>query len=254
MKNILFVLIICLTVLGCKDDKPTTLTVNFKAVYDGAPLLLDEITEYNYYDGSAIKLTGLRFFLSDVKLYAGSNATEIISVEDIDFTTNNKTSTGADEGQSIIIEDPEIGEYDKIEFSVGVTAIENAKTTTDFGYDHPLGPSNQSEYWDSWDSYIFAKIEGRQDANGDGSFDSFTYHTGIDQMYRTTTITKTITVVEEEDTMIQFEIDAKDIFSNGLTTVDIVGEPIIHTLPTNPASMSFSEMISDNLINAISIK
>jgi len=253
MKKLIFVLITCATFLGCKD-KETTLTLNFKAVYDGDPVLLDEVTNYNYYDGSSVKITGLRFYLSHVKLYAGEEVLQIVDIADIDFTNSNKTSAGANEGQSIVIDDPVPGSYDKIEFSIGVPATENAKATADFGYDHPLGPGNQSQYWDSWDSYIFAKIEGRQDADGDGSFDAFTYHTGIDQMYRTKSISSTIAVTEGEENTISMEIDAKKIFSNGTTTVDIVGEPVIHTLPSNPASMTFSEMISDNLINSISIR
>lgn len=253
MKKLLILLITAFTAFGC-NDKPTSLTLNFKAVYDNAELLIDEITEYTYHDGTTIKVSGLRFFISDVKLYTGSEAIQIIEVEDIDFTTNNKTCDGAKDGQSIIINDPIPGTYDNIEFSIGVRADLNATNPIDYGYDHPLGPSNSSEYWDAWDSFIFAKVEGRQDVDKNGEFDSFTYHTGMDDIYRTRTITQKITVTENKDNTIQFEIDAKQIFSNGTQTIDIVGDPVVHTLPTKPTTMVFSGMISDNLINAISIR
>ncbi len=253
MKNILILLIVSLTLLGCKD-KPTTLTVNFKAVYDGAPLLLDEITTYNYFDGSPIKMTGFRFYVSDVKLYAGAEVVQIIDIEDIDFTSNNKTSTGATEGQSIVITDPVSGNYDKIEFSIGVPAADNASLPASFGYDHPLGPSNQSEYWDSWNSYIFAKIEGRQDADSNGEFVGFTYHTGVDDMFRTRAISTNFEVAEGKENTLQFEVDAKKIFANSQSTIDLVNDPVVHTLPSNTSSMIFSSTISDNLINSISIR
>lgn len=253
MRNLLILLITATTILGC-NDKPTTLTVNFKAVYDGAPLLLDEITDYNYYDGTPIKIVGLRFFLSDVKLLSGNDAVQIINVEDIDFTTTNKTSSGAADGLSLIINDPVPGTYDNIEFSIGVRSDLNSSTPVDFGYDHPLGPSNQSEYWDSWDSYIFARVEGRQDDNKDGQYEGFTYHTGIDDIYKTRTITTSIDVKEKEDNSIQLEIDAKKVFSDGIEIIDIVGSPVVHTLPGDANTMIFSGKISDNLINAISIR
>lgn len=253
MRKIIILLITAITILGC-NDKPTTLTVNFKAVYDGAPLLLDELTDYNYYDGTPIKMVGLRFFISDVKLYTGGNALQLIDVEDIDFTSTNKTASGAADGQSIIINEPVPGTYDKIEFSIGVKSSLNASNPIDYGYDHPLGPGNQAEYWDSWDSYIFAKIEGRQDNDKNGEFVNFTYHTGIDDVYRTRTITSSIAVNEKQDNTIQFEIDAKQIFSDGTEIIDLVGQPIVHTLPSDSNTMIFSGKISDNLINAISIR
>jgi len=53
-------------------------------------------------------------------------------------------------------------------------------TPADYATTHPLG--NTAEYWVDWNSYIFAKIEGKTDTMPDSieRFDgSFVFHVGV---------------------------------------------------------------------------
>jgi len=253
MRTILFILMVCLTQFSCKD-KSASLSFNIKALYDNAPLLMDEVMVYNHVDGTPFKLSTFHFFLSDVKLYSEGNPVQIIDIQHVDFTTGNKTSSGAANGQTFEIADVKPGVYDKIEFSIGVPSDLNSTLPSDYGYDHPLGPANQNEHWPSWDGYIFATIEGRQDVDGDGMFTSFSYHTGFDNLYRTRTITKEIEIKESQQNSIAVELNVNDVFSNGIFTLDLVNNPVVHANPDVAGSVEYAKNISDNLIDAVSIR
>ncbi|WP_421752622.1 MbnP family protein [Croceimicrobium sp.] len=102
----------------------------------------------------------------------------------------------------------EAGHAHMFNVSIGVDAETNTETggngmqPTDFSdVNHPLAPQPEGMYW-SWASgYIFVKIEGEIDYEGDGTYDqTFKYHLGTDP-FRKDRSTMLHTSVEKGDTL-----------------------------------------------------
>ncbi len=250
MRQLLPFLLLFLLFTSCK--KETTLELNFMANYDGADLLLDEVTDYNYYDGTPLKISTFRFYISNITLVKGTEETVLVDVADIDFVENRDAASAAIP-QKIVIENFETGSYDKIKFDIGVSESLNATTPIDYTSTHPLGLNNSGEYWESWVSYVFTKIEGRQDQDEDGTYNGFAYHVGGDQFFTTKEITRSIEIKEKKNNVIQFNIDAKKVFSDGTDQMDIVNEPSSHSDLNVPSQVTTATKIMNNFVNAITL-
>ncbi len=259
LRPFLVLLIISFTFSACIKDEvepcdAVSLDLVFKGNYAGETLLIDELTEYSYFDNAPIRISNVRFFISDVTLLKDGVETAILDVADVDFTQNHRNPTEAAEGQSIQISNLEAGEYDGIRFGIGLNATQNASIPSSFAANHPLGNDN-NEYWGGWNSYIFSKVEGRQDINEDTNFESFTYHIGFDQLYRSKAFSKTISLNEDDcTTELVFNVDVQKLFTDGTTNVDIVNRPVSHSNPDSPEDWANSNLIMDGFVNAIDLE
>ena len=101
-----------------------------------------------------------------------------------------------------------------MEFGIGVPSNLNNTTPLDYPISHPLGTDTQ--YYEDWDSYIFAKIEGIYDIDENG-FDGedilFAFHAGMDRVYQEIALNHPITLREGEVMDINFELDVKQLFT-----------------------------------------
>lgn len=182
----IFIALSLLLLAGCKKDQTGTvessqLGISFTANYDGAPLVINEgVYDYN---GNAIRFSKVNFYLSDVTL----GGTELSDVNFIDITNSHLTEASSMEGTNINFSKIPVDDYPQLAFGIGVSADLNRTKPSDYATSHPLGSDMSGEYWEAWDSYIFVKIEGQYDVDGDG-FDAddvpFSYHVGQDEMYR----------------------------------------------------------------------
>lgn len=224
-KLILFSAIGLLFLNGCKKDNPpmqavTTLDLNFKATYGDETFVTYK--EFNYPDGRKIQFNNFNFFVSDIALMsedAGGNLQET-ELEDIAFLELNYTESQLSEaiaGETLNLVDIPTGDYTGIKIGFGVKADLNRSKPAEYGAGHPL----TKNYWDGWSSYIFSQLEGAADMDNNGEIviggsdtESFTYHSGTDEVYVDFTFNQAITLSNDTDDKITISVDVKDLLKN----------------------------------------
>ena len=223
-----------LLVFGACEEKtdPSVVTdveVRFHAKYDGQDM--PRSTNLVYENGVPINFEILTLYISDVFLLKGTEKVKLIDVEYLDFTPTSSSGT-ATVVPSFTYRDIPDGEYTGIQIGFGLRRDLNDKLPSDFAAGHPLAREN--EYWLGWDSYIFAKIQGKADADKNGSLETgVIYHCGADPTYTQATFTQAITISDSRKSL-DVNIDFKKIFrqTNG-TMFDIMANPITHSDPNN---------------------
>ena len=161
-------------------------------------------------------------------------------------------------GESYYYHDISEGIYTGVKFGIGVNPDLNAYDPVYYnalGTDHLL--SSGIDYWSGWESYVFTKIEGFFDRNGNGTAgggeddEEITYHTGTDALYREKTIDASIEIAAGSTFTLPLIVDLDKIF-NSATTIDIPNEPVAHTNPLIEENMIITTKIADNMVEAIS--
>lgn len=220
MRNfIALTLLLSLLLFSCKKEQTTpvettSLEFSFTANYDGAPLVMNEQT-YDY-NGKPIRFSKVSFYLSNVTL----GETEVSDVNYVDLTKTHTDEIAAEAGTSINFLKIPVGGYNSMAFGIGVAPDLNRTKPSDYSTSHPLGADNSAEYWEAWNSYIFMKIEGQYDADGNG-FDgediAFAYHVGQDDLYQTITFTfdDPLQLEATTPTDIMFLLDLKKLLTTG---------------------------------------
>lgn len=260
MKNILWILAVGLTLsafYSCQDDgddevKDGTLKLTFKAVYDGEPAVVNS-EEYEYFDGKKLKLATLNLFVSKPTLSMDQqNAEELTDIFFVDFSQANRTAQGAQDGISYTWELAP-GEYNTLNMGLGVSSDLNALLPTDYPTDHPLNEFGSQAYWTPWNSFIFSKIEGRYDKDGDNSFATgFAYHIGSDNMYREKETNGNFTIKAEEETEWVITIDYRQVLGDPAEYIDIEQFPAFHS-PQDPTLTQLTMMLANNFEKAVQI-
>ncbi|MEE9440235.1 MAG: MbnP family protein [Saprospiraceae bacterium] len=239
-KFFLLVFLIPFLFSACKDDKAGQLEIVYKLQYDGSPLVMFQ--EYEYPDGRKIEFTRFSFYTSDVKL----DQEVLKDVEFHNLTVNNVDLDGATNGYSWIIDDVPSGDYDNLIFNIGLTEDQNSKTPEDFSTDHPLARS--AEHWFNWNSYVFAKVEGKIDTNTDGEKNqSIALHLGSNSAKRSISLSKNTTISSDEKAVIEVTIDLYDFFGGADNTYDIDNNPMLHKLEQMPQVVE----LADNFKNSV---
>ncbi len=202
-------------------------SVNFSANYDGTPFVIGDT--YEYEDGTPIFFTRFNFFVSDVALIAADGSeVEISNIELVDFTNQNLDIDSANEGYNIEFSDVATGEYTGMRFGIGVSDELNATSPSDYSGTHPLGGSG--DYWAAWDSYIFAKLEGKVDVDLDGTFTSgIVYHTGGNEYYNEIEFDMPITIDEDNTSLPTIDIDVRKLLVRSENDyLDIINNSAVH--------------------------
>ena len=222
MKNIIIFLTFSSLLLAASCGKEKTnpidtaqLNLSFKATYDGEPLVLEQ-RNYNY-EGNPIRFTRINFYVSDMAAVNNDGETELTEIQFVDLTQTHKTPIDAETGTVMSFSNVPVGTYNQLKFGIGVSADLNKTNPSDYSTMHPLGADNSGEYWEAWDSYIFAKIEGQFDKDGngfDGNDVSFAYHAGRDDLYALIDdIDASINLTAGNTTDLVFELDVKTLLS-----------------------------------------
>ncbi len=240
---------------SCDEDfvkgDSSQIEIYFKATYNGAPLVMND--RY-FYDGKELIFTKLQFYMSNLILKNGDKEVDLDEIELIDFTSTNTSPANASIGFRVVSGAIPVGSYDGLSFGIGVPSDYNSEKPTEFSSTHPLGQS--SEYWDAWNSYIFSKIEGKYDEDGDGQDleTSIFYHIGMNEMFRTKTeIDLNIDVIKEEVTVIHVELEVVDIFNDNSGMIDLSTNGTTHTNPNSAEEMALSNKVADNWVNAFDV-
>ena len=206
---------------SCGKDRGD-LDLNFKLTYDGEPMVMFQ--EYTYPSGEKFTLNRVSFYTSNIAL----DGNVLKEVEYFDLTDSHSTADGAADGLTYNIKDLPAESYSNVKFSLGVTPENNAMTPADFENSNAL--SRAGEYWNGWQSYVFLKIEGDLDIDGDGASDrGISLHVGGDENFASITFPKPITIAPDEVAKAEFFIDLKDAFENNGNLYDLQSNPALHS-------------------------
>jgi hypothetical protein len=212
MKLLWFLLPLGLTIASCNGDKDlenAPLTLRFRGDFGTEPLTMFS-NSYSYPGGMNVRFQNFLFYLSDIHLIKEDGSKQVLS--EIALVSFKDVQDNATAAQGVIL--PEIavpaGTYKGIGFGVGVAPTLNGSQPGDYKAGHPL----TDNYW-SWAlGYIFTKIEGNADLNGDGNFNEnakLTFHIGANSLYETKRFDKSITVKAGEPLELPFRIDLRRV-------------------------------------------
>ena len=213
---------------------------NVRLLYQGAPLVMFE--DYTYPEGNVMNFTRCSFYTSDLKL----DDTVINEVEFHNLTNSHAMNPQAINGYTWQLSGVPTGTYSNLSFNIGVPAELNGMDPGEFPSGHPL--AKPAENWFSWKSYIFMKVEGNIDLDGDGEKETgIALHTGSDEALRNLSFEYPLEITSDEVKRIELVFDLYDLF-NGIDRIYPIAEtPQIHSLSQLDAALE----ISDNLVNAI---
>ncbi len=242
----LFLISVVFITIQCKPDpvvSPTgggTLRIRFLPTYEGLPLYMDKTVIHN--GNLPIKFQRLSLFTN---LTTGATISPTQKV----IFSSIYDENAAKEGVTVTLDNLAAGTYEKAQLGIGIDGKTNKKVPSDYKNGDIL--AEVGDYWDSWDSYIFTKTEGKFDADGSGKFAaSFSYHTGTDEMYRAFTLQNPITVTSGKVTDISVEIDFKKVLNGSNGVIDPLKDKNAHSLANKPVGLR----IMDNYVTAMSIK
>ncbi|NNF34078.1 MAG: hypothetical protein HKN68_08220 [Saprospiraceae bacterium] len=240
MKKLFYILsaVIILPLFSCSDDPIAEAEVRFRLRYEDKPLVAFE--EVSYPDGKSLYVTRVSFFIEDFTLM-GEEPQTVFDLDYFTLTDDHLTAAAAMEGTMVYRGELEPRDY-TTRFSIGINPTDNAKVPADFPSSNVL--SNAAEYWAGWKSYVFAKVEGFIDLDGDGDEETgFALHLGGDDAYRTITTTGNISLDEDRSVM-YVDIQLEKLFMNNGVMYDIAANPQIHSPEQNPIVI----VLSDNLV------
>lgn len=167
--------------MGCKTQTSANVTpqvsMNLQIVpdYNGAPLVMYKTYTFN---GKPIQFTRFSFILSRLCGSASANCQN--RQMQFDFAVNTDSVSALKGLTNSFQTDPTA--LQNIVLGFGVDSISNAVPPAQQNQNSPL--ANGLNYWDAWNSYIFLKIEGMYDKDGDGVFETpFALHTGGNPTY-----------------------------------------------------------------------
>lgn len=200
--------------------------INVKANYDGD--LFQTQKEYEYIPGMKIKFTEFNFFVSNISLLEDENSTDETELADIDFVELSFDVTQNEEaeaGYDISTKKVPAGTYRAFKIGFGVPGDLNRTSPGDYGDGDVMATS--THFWAPLNSYIFSKIEGFSDNNGNGIFEgsegeNIRFHLGLDPIYTERILfpSEPIVVVDGESVKLTLNIDVKKLFAMPLNQFD----------------------------------
>ncbi len=232
--------LILLAFSACKKDQ-LELGIKFQLQYHGAPLVM--LQDYQYPDGKKVQFTRVSFFLSDLTARSADQSILIREVDFVNPTSAHQDAASAEKGFSYYRNDVELSTIDELTFNIGLRSDQNKTVPADYESGDPL--ARPGEYWIAWDSYIFAKIEGWVDLDGDDQVETgIALHMGSDQVFRSKSL-----VIDGPANDLVITLDLYDVFNRD-KTYDIAANPQLHSLSQLPAA----EELADNIMHAFKMK
>lgn len=195
----------------CEDDpKPPTnvcegvLNMNFKPTINNQPFVSNKVFLIN---GKKVRFSKFQFYASAIPIIEiGStpNCNDDNNIIFVDLTALDDSIKSLNGATATFLK-TSVGNFQSISVGLGLGLVLNNKTPSDFPSTNPL--SKTEEYWSSWKSYIFFKLEGLMDKDGDGTFETgITYHTGSTDASTSTKFIKNIEITSKGTTL-NFDLD-----------------------------------------------
>ena len=252
MKNyaLLLLLLAAISFSACEDDDPVTpqtdnFTLTFRATYDGD--LLEKYKNYPYGD-QVILFDKFNTYLSDIALVNGATEVKLSDIEWVNFTPDlTPDDKSVEVTYKFTVPD---GNYTGIKLGYGVKADLNAKSPSEFPTDHPLYV--ESEYWSGWQSYIFTKIQGEVDLDGNDTTETnIFYHCGSDPVYNVATINGSIPVSGTGALVVEFDLKKMFTFDGQLLDLTILSNQLTSHDASN---IALGQKMMSNFKNATVLK
>lgn len=260
MKNPIYGVILVLSVFlftTCNNDNQKSaealegdVTITFKADFKGHPLLMYDDT-YEYEAGMSLRFQLFQFYISHLSLIKEMADTvnggeELVDIALISFKDVTSQQL-AEEGIVVEIKDVPAGLYKGIKLGVGVSDDFNMTQPGDYAAGHPLSDN----YWTAATGYIFSKIEGNADLNGDGDYtEKLTFHTGASQLFHEKVFIQDLEVQQGAALKLEFNVDLYRVLAkNANEFLDFRQITQDHTNDMNVAGF-----IANNLANALSLE
>ncbi|OWY25218.1 hypothetical protein BVG80_03350 [Sphingobacteriales bacterium TSM_CSM] len=220
---------------SCDEDDNNNpdynLSFKVKPLVNGQPFQMG--VDYTSPESQRFMYEKFLFYLSKVKLIAADGSAQPVS-EVLWYDLGNP--------KTVNIKIPE-GQYNALQFSLGLDSLMNSSDPTDYEEGHPLSYS-QNNYWTWASKYIFAKLEGRCDNNlsGTGYAGAFSYHLGLDTLYREKSVPRNFTITNSAVTNVELIINVDQIFDG----IDIVEDNFTHST----SDFALARQIMDNFVAA----
>ncbi len=236
---------------GCKKDKnqDVEFILDVKG-YVGNDFLVMGQTYQNIL-GQSFRVEKLRFYVSNFTLIKADGGEVVI--KDYDYLRfENNHASNQNPGERIKADAPS-GFYKGIKFSIGVDPSVNNGDPAQYAPGHPLSILTNEAHWGWSTGYIFLKFEGDIDQTpGSGSLDqSFLYHTGLNELYRTISFDKDFEINGGADFTYQLKLDVAKMFYSDTDTLNAAEDNITHTLGPQSA-FETAERVTELFIKAFS--
>jgi len=249
----LLLLVLPLFFSSCGDDEPemketTTLTLNAKATFGDQPLVMYE--DVYDYEGQPLQLQLFQIYLTDIYLtYEEGGQEREQLVTDVVLANYGEvfSTNDAEAGLDLVEVEVPARNYTGLKVGLGVSPELNATIPPDYELTHPLSQN----YWEDASSYIFFKVEGNTDVDGDSELlDKLTFHVGGNNNFRKASFDKTINLMPNTDATLQLDIDLEKIMvSADGEFLDFANVRQAHST-TSPAAVFMGE----NLSRAVSLE
>jgi len=141
------------------------------------------------------------------------------------------------------------GDYTKVIFNIGVDSITNHADPSVYAIGDPLGAQSPSMHWGWSFGYIFMRIDGEVDSDGDSAPDPagyFEMHVGDDHYLATIELDYNFTIGESNENIVHLEADWDTFFSG----VDMVNDNTFHGTDNVP----LANLVFDNIFNMFSVE
>lgn len=249
MKILLLVFLLPLVLFSsCEKEEAvgvSQFTLNIDFEYNGQEMILFE--EHDYDAAYTLKIEKLQLYLSNVKLFNETGS--VVDLGEIIYQDNFLNDP-------LVSREIPAGNYNKIEFSVGVPQSLNGTDSPDFdaalySETHPLS-LNKGMYW-TWNSgYRFVLLDGRVNTNPtiDDEFETLlSIHTGKDYSFRSKSIAINYVANADGVGSLTLVFEVSKFLAGDDDVIDIAVDNQSHG--TNE---DLANRLSDNVIKAIVIK
>ncbi|MCI4668123.1 MAG: hypothetical protein MRZ79_08170 [Bacteroidia bacterium] len=236
-KKIFVLIFVGLSVISCKQE-PSILEINFKPEVNGSAWTAE--TAFTLRGTDQVKVDHLEFFVSGLTLKKADGTEEFI---DESFLIDM-----VDGSRQITLSIPE-GDYTSLCFGLGVPEDRNLDNPAQYSEDHPLS-IRTNMHW-SWSTgYIFAKVEGDWDSEGNGNFDKFfLYHPGTMGLYQDVCIDEGINIDGEDPLAYDLIVEVPYLIASPSDTLDLATENFSHSTPVGSSAYKLAERVMLNLAN-----
>lgn len=225
----------------------TQLILSFGMTAEGEHVAIDEL--FNDGHNHKVMVTKFQFYLSNLELLDGNSSSTLASAALIDLDTGVVENPDAPRWFNTVSFNVSPGSYSGIGFDIGVRPDLNRIDPTTYDAEQALSIT-PNMYWGWQSMYIFVKIEGEYDRDGDGEVETpFFFHTGLDELFIDLPLFSTnFEIVDRQKKRVDFVVDVKKLFTNlnldeHYQSHTVIEDPMTGGLSADTASVEFTKSL-----------
>jgi len=226
----------------------TELILDFQMKAGNEHISIDE--EFNDNNGHEILVSKFQFYVSNIAIESASGTKQLAEIGLVDLDTAASENPEAPKWYPSLEFDIDPGMYTGVAFDIGVPANLNKIDPTLYAADQALSIT-PNLYWGWQSMYIFVKIEGQFDRDGDGEIETpFFFHTGLDELFiDLPAFAASFEIVENQKKKLVVNLDVVKLFgqidmNNYYQSHTVIEDPVTGALSADTASIIFTESLS----------